>query len=38
MRDEAGNDIGGAVMRASIAYLDLQPIVLQESMHVTVIA
>jgi hypothetical protein len=38
MRDEAGNDIGGAVMRAPIAYLDLQSIVLQESMHVTVIA
>lgn len=27
MRDEAGNDIGGAVMRASIEYLDLQSIV-----------
>ena len=38
MRDEARNDIGGAVMRASIAYLDLQYIVLPESIHVIVIA
>jgi hypothetical protein len=38
MYDTAGNDIGGAVMRASIAYLDMQYIVSPESMHDIVIA
>jgi hypothetical protein len=38
MRDRASNDIGGAVMRVSIAYLDLQSIVLPDSMHTLVIA
>lgn len=38
MRDRASNDVGGAVMRASIAYLDLQSIVLPDSMHALVIA